>query len=357
MNPIKLFTIALSTLTPFSCFSQKGDIQLFKTDSSTHIRALAVANDDVLYFGGSKGMWGYTVDGGKSWNMGKTDPEWQKTEFRSIALLPSGELLMANIASPGYILKSSNNGRHWQKVYTNNNEEQFFDAITFSNNQSGWALGDPQNGCVQLLKTTDAGNSWTATDCKLLPVLEKGEAFFASSNTSIDAKGNHVLIATGGPKARVLYSHDNGANWAITSTPIQQGEKMTGIFTLAMYDKNRAVIAGGNYDDKTKTNNTFAYTTNGGKTWQSHSVSASKDETTQLPFVSCIQFVPGGQGKKLLAACSPGIYFSEDMGKSWKKISNESFYTLRISPSGKTAWFAGPKGLIGKLELSKLSLK
>ncbi|AFD08950.1 WD40/YVTN/BNR-like repeat-containing protein [Solitalea canadensis] len=332
-----------------SAIAQTKSLITFTPDTATNIRAIAVVNDSTVWFGGSNGSWGYTTTNGSDWKMGKTELGWQNTDFRSIAVTPDNAVLIANIASPGYILRTNDMGSSWRQVYKNENKEQFFDALVFSDDKNGWALGDPQKGCIQLLKTVDGGLNWSAVDCAFLPKIETGEAFFASSNTSIDAKERSVWIATGGPKARVIYSSNRGKSWKVSETPLQQGEKMTGIFSLAMYNEKLGVVAGGNYDNKAKTDNTIAISVDGGKIWK-NKFDKHGQEIKDLPFVSCIQFVPKSKGKKLIAACLPGIYYSDNYGRTWVKINDEGFYTFRFSPSGKTAWFAGAKGKIGRMD-------
>lgn len=342
--------IALSVLClTGSVYAQTKPITIFTTDTATNIRAIAVVNDSTVWFGGSNGTWGYTITNGTSWKMGKTELGWQNTDFRSLAVTPDNAVLIANIGSPGYILRSNDMGDSWRQVYKNEDKEQFFDGLVFADDRNGWALGDPQKGCIQLLKTVDGGLNWTSVDCKILPSIVQGEAFFASSNTSIEAKGRSIWIATGGPKARVIYSTNRGNSWKVAETPLQQGEKMTGIFSMAMYNEKLGIIAGGNYDDKLKTDNTVAISSDGGKSWK-NKFDKHGQEIKDLPFVSCVQFIPDSKGKKLIAACLPGIYYSDNYGRTWIKINDESFYTFRFSPTGKTAWFAGAKGKIGRMD-------
>ncbi|POY37017.1 oxidoreductase [Solitalea longa] len=346
MIRIKIISTLLLMGAGQLAYSQQVAIQIFKPDTSTSIRAIAVPNDSTVWFGGSKGKYGFTIDNDNSWTVIQKGNDLRNAEFRSIAALPSGAVFMTNIGSPGYILQLSDDGFNWQQRYKNEAKDQFFDALVFVSDEVGYALGDPLSGCIQLLKTNDAGKNWNPINCNDLPALDSGEAFFASSNTSMDALGKHIWIATGGPKARVVYSGDNGASWKLFKTPIQQGSKMTGIFSLDMYNEKIGVVAGGDYDNKAETKNTIAFTKDGGRTW--------KVKANQLPFVSCVQFIPGSKGKKLLAACLPGVYYSNNAGLTWLKISDESFYTLRITPSGKIAWFAGAKGLIGKMNLTDI---
>jgi photosystem II stability/assembly factor-like uncharacterized protein len=76
------------------------------------------------------------------------------------------------------------------------------------------------------------------------------------------------------------------------------------------------------------------YTADGGKTW-----SLIADGT--LPgYKSCVQFVPNGSGKEIVAVGFTGISYSQDGGSSWVDLSEEPFYTLRFV-NDSTAYAAG----------------
>ena len=62
---------------------------------------------------------------------------------------------------------------------------------------------------------------------------------------------------------------------------------------------------------------------------------------------SCVKYFPNSNGNSLIAVGFKGVNISNDKGNSWKKISNESFYTLRFL-NDSVAYAAG-KGKISKL--------
>ena len=118
---------------------------------------------------------------------------------------------------------------------------------------------------------------------------------------------------------------------------------MTGIYTVDFYDNHHGIIMGGNWEKKSENYKNKAVTTDGGKNWK-----LVADH--QVPgYISSVQYVPDSGGKKLVAVSTEGIYFSEDSGDSWKKISNKGFYALRFQNAG-TAWLSG-NGIIAKMTL------
>jgi len=76
-----------------------------------------------------------------------------------------------------------------------------------------------------------------------------------------------------------------------------------------------------------------ALTIDGGKTWQ-------VIKQAQPSYISCVQYIPDTQGLELLAVSTEGVYYSNDTGISWDKISSEGFYSLRMIDKN-TAWAAG----------------
>ena len=76
------------------------------------------------------------------------------------------------------------------------------------------------------------GNSWNKIACENLPSAVEGEAAFAASNTNISLVDQKAFIVTGGKEANVLVASEYGKSWKKYKTPIIQGEKMTGIFSM-----------------------------------------------------------------------------------------------------------------------------
>lgn len=62
---------------------------------------------------------------------------------------------------------------------------------------------------------------------------------------------------------------------------------------------------------------------------------------------SCIQFVPGTEGKEIVALGFTGIAYSPNQGESWTQLSDESFFALRFQ-NDSVAYAAG-RNRIAKL--------
>ena len=152
---------------------------------------------------------------------------------------------------------------------------------------------------------------------------------------------NHVWIVTGGKKARVFYSPDRGVTWEVFETPMIQGKSMTGIYSVDFIDDQTGIIFGGNWEEKDFNEGNKAITHDGGKTWRLLS-------NGQGPgYRSSAKFVPGTQGKDIVAVGSPGISYSKDGGDSWIEFSVEGFYAIEFV--NDTLAFASGRNKISRL--------
>ncbi|MBX7142018.1 MAG: hypothetical protein K1X63_13135 [Chitinophagales bacterium] len=328
--------------------------RVFNTGTETSIRALEVLNDSVVWFSGSGSIFGFTNDGGNSWVVDTLRADSMNLDLRLLALPDEHTVITGNAGTPAYIFKSDDYGVTWKTVYERDDPEIFLDCLRFSDSRNGIVLGDPVLDCFQILLTYDGGDTWKEAACATVPPALGGEACFASSNSSCVVKGKLIWFGTGSLHSRVFASADGGLRWKAVDAPVMEGQELTGIFSIDFYDALHGVAAGGNYDDKTSSTLTVAVTEDGGKTWE------MIDEENAPPFVSCVQYQPAGNGKTILAACLPGIYFSVDGGQHWNRLKNESgkninesFFTFRFSPSGHTAWFAGASGKLALVRFTQ----
>jgi len=307
-------------------YAQKG-LPDFKFNTvitpNSSIRAVHKTSLGEVWFAGSNAHYGHSKDEGDTWKVDSIQFLEQKINFRALGST-EGQVSLVAIESPGMIFKTEDKGNSWYLTYHEDGEKVFYDAVKFYDTKEGIALGDPIDGCFSILKTYNAGKSWNKLTCEMLPKVEEGEAAFAASNTNIAVKGDKTWIVTGGQVARVLFSPDRGKTWAIQKTPIISGGEMTGIYSVDFYDENIGVIIGGDWNDKSNSKNNKAFTVNGGKSWE---VMGKKRNP---PYQSCIKFIPNTKGKSLISVGIPGVFYSSNFGKSWTKISKESYYAVTM---------------------------
>lgn len=304
-------------------------------DDSLSIRAIEIMGNS-LAFAANKGTFG-TVE----LATGKVRANIEKyhtsiPEFRAVAHT-STDFYMISVGSPALLYKTGDDGT-MELAYMEEGEGVFYDAMTFWNDKEGIAVGDSVSGCFSIIITRDGGNTWNKLACNVLFEGIEGEGAFAASNTNIKTVGDKTWIAT---TKRILFSSDKGKTWEAIETPILNKEEAQGIYSIDFYDENLGIAIGGDYTNPEVNIANKAVTKDGGKTWQL----IADGQNPQ--YKSCVQFIPNSKGKEIIALGFTGISYSSDMGTTWKKLSDESFYTIRFL-NDSIAYAAG-KSRIAKL--------
>jgi photosystem II stability/assembly factor-like uncharacterized protein len=305
------------------------------------IRALEVVNEKTVWWAGSNGLVGRTQDGGKNWKMDTLFHQGKALHFRAISVTSSAVFVLS-IESPALLFKSADRGQNWKLVYREDGASAFYDALQFWDDQNGIAMGDPTEGCISIIITSNGGESWQKLPCSQLPAAAAGEAAFAASNSNIALRGDNAWVVTGGAKARILHSPDKGKSWTVTQSPIREGGQMTGIYSVAFWDARHGIIFGGDWNQQADNRQNKATTTDGGKSWQLVS------DGNGPGYRSSVKYFPDGNGEAILAVGIPGVSISQDSGNSWEQLSAESWYAAAFAPAGNTCWLAG-NGKVGRV--------
>ena len=331
-----------------SCNGQKdykASFTTVETDTLLHdkisIRALAIDGNKAWY-SGSGGKYGWVSFGEKREKFNGIASQGEELpEFRAIAQTDK-DIFILNAGTPAQLYKISKDGKISRIVYTETGEKVFYDSMRFRDNKNGIAIGDPTDGCMSVIFTTDGGNTWKKVPCENLPPVADGEAAFAASNTNVIVDGDKTWIVSGGKKSRVFYSSDNCRTWQVYDTPIAQGSEMAGMFSADFYDDETGFAVGGDYSQLNMNMGNKILTNDGGKSW------TVVGNGTGFGYASCVQFVPGSDGNELITAGPSGIFYSFDRGTTWKKIlEGKKFHTIRFIDK-KSAILAG-ENLIIKL--------
>lgn len=332
---MKLLTLLFTLLifvTNINAQWQKMDV---KTDAS--FRGLAVVSENVIWASGTGGTFIRSIDGGKTWKVGQVKGA-EKLDFRDIEAFDEKTAYVLSIGNgdSSRIYKTTDGGENWKLQFTNTDEKAFFDSIAFWDEKNGMAQSDPVDGKYVLYRTVD-GENWTQVATQKMPAVKEGEAAFAASGTCIITEGKkRIWLITGGMDARVFYSKDRGKSWKVYDTPIVNGTAGSGIFSIAMRDKNNGVIVGGNYEKPDETKNNLAFTSNGGKTWTL--AKGLKGYRSGVAFID---------KNMIVAVGSNGSDISINGGKTWKNLDKENYNAVQ-SLGESSIWAVGPKGLVAR---------
>jgi len=341
MRVAALISFILLGLSPLS-----GQWQPQASGTDVQLRGISAVSAQVAWASGARGTVLRTVDGGEAW-VKVNVPNAESLDFRDVQAFDQNNAFVLSIG-PGdqsRIYKTTDGGRTWQLQFTNKDPKAFYDCFAFWDATHGIALSDSVDGKFPLIATAD-GVTWSPVAVKKMPAALPNEGAFAASGTCIATFGkNDVWFGTGGPAARVFHSSDRGINWTVAETPVLHGEASQGIFSVLFWSEKNGVVVGGDYKQPTKSDNTAAFTHDGGKTW----TLASKPPQGYRSAVAQIASSSG-----LFAVGTNGSSISLDGGKTWDptfkqdRVPNLNAVSLR----GRGGLVVGAEGQIALVGFS-----
>lgn len=313
--------------------------------TNAEFRGLSVVSPDVVWASGTAGRVVRTVDGGRTWRL-DTIPGAARLDLRAIAAR-SGSRAWAMAAGPAEQNQAqifrTDDGSRWTRQLAMTDSGVFLDAIGFWDEQHGIAMSDPIGGRLFILVTDDGGATWNRVPTQSAPAMLPGEAAFAASGTCLIVQGSsNVWIGTGGAaRARVFRSTDRGRTWSVADTPIHAGGQASGIFSVAFADAQHGVVVGGDYTKPRGLSDNAAITSDGGRTWR-----LARGPLPQ-GYMSGVAFVPGTDGRALVAVGLGGTATSNDGGESWAMVDTLGYNSVTFA-NRDAGWAVGPRGRIAK---------
>ncbi len=334
------FFIGFFIFLSFTVIS-KAQWQKQNVETDASFRGLSVVNENIVWASGTSGTFIRTTDGGKTWKVGKVAGA-ETLDFRDIEAFDANTAYVLSIGEGenSRIYKTTDGGENWELQFKNTNPKAFFDALAFWDKDNGMAMSDPVNGKYILIETKDGGKNWNFAETDKMSSAKTGEAAFAASGTCLLTNGKtDIYLISGGNEARVFRSNNRGLNWFVSDPSFVKGTAGSGIFSIAMYDKKRGVIVGGNYEKPDEITNNLAFTNDGGKNW--------KLAKGLNGYRSGVDYI---DKKTIIAVGANGSDLSTDGGKTWKNLDKENYNAIRTK--GKSAiWAVGAKGLVSKFSL------
>ena len=214
-------------------------------------------------------------------------------------------------------------------------------VLIFWDEKTGMLISDPIDSKLLVLLTEDGGDTWVRVGAESLPDKKETEYGFAASGTGIKCLGRtSVWIATGGDEARVFYSPDKGKTWSVHQTGMASGSQGAGIFSIEMKDGKNGICVGGDYLDPEKDKGNVAFTEDGGKTWN-----LVKNDPPVF-HKACVRYLGNDM---YLAVGRTGVEWSGNNGRTWEKLSENSYYTFDYDRHSGVGYIAGAEGKIFKL--------
>ncbi len=327
-------------ITCLFCFSlvsiNAQTVVVVEQGQKVSIRGLSMPTASVVWASGSNGMVVKSVDGGNTFRWMRVEG-YAKRDFRDIEAFDSSTAILMAVDAPAIILKTTDGGLSWKKVFEDQRPGMFLDAMDFSGN-NGVVIGDPINGKTFMAVSKDKGDSWVPREN--LDVMMDGEAFFASSGSNVkllSAKGSlKTLFVSGGIQSRMFF------NGNAINLPLQSGRNSTGANGLALHpNQKQGMNIGGDFANDKRSDSAILLFSLYPKTTFSYPVTPPSGYKSAAVFLS---------KTSVLACGTSGVDLSVDGGLNWRKISDIGFHVAVKSPDGKYAILAGGNGRIAKFQ-------
>ncbi|HCK20744.1 MAG TPA: hypothetical protein DHW15_00850, partial [Bacteroidetes bacterium] len=165
-----------------SLIAAEGEsLQVWNNDLPTSLRGIHVYTNDEVWVSGSAGYIGSTVNGGGDWAFQQI-PGWESAEFRDIEKINDSTVLVMSSTLPAAILISEDNGLTFRTVYSSPDSTYFLDGMDCNSNGDCILYGDPIEGYMLLLASSESGHFWKQERSIQLP---EGTAAFAASGSGI----------------------------------------------------------------------------------------------------------------------------------------------------------------------------
>jgi photosystem II stability/assembly factor-like uncharacterized protein len=295
------------------------DWHITQMTTAPSLRASAILNG-VIWVAGTNGKVFKSNDKGQSWN--DVSIKTFTGDIRDLELIDSQTAIAMSVGSgkDSRLYRTTDAGANWKLLYSNTDEQGFFDSIDFWDNKNGLLLGDPVDGFYTIMKTRDGGKSWRRIAKNRLPKMRSKEAAFAASgNTLIITTKNQSWAITGGFSASAYFSNDRGENWKRMEVPLHSASQTSGGYALATNAKGDVFALGGDYLERAAKYPNLARLDKADAT--SHWRSVDAGQRGLRTAMTCQQQVCIMTGKT-----SSDISF--DHGLNWQSFSKQGFYTL-----------------------------
>ena len=360
MNNFFRLSLLLLLSLLFSCgdgSSEKSDIphqalehRMEKTSFALPVRCsfrgLSVVDENVIWASGSNGTWIRTIDGGKHWAIDSLTTE-DRLDLRDVEAFDANTALLMNAGFPGKIYKTSDGGKSWRTTYSNTDPAIFLNGFDFWDEKRGVAYGDPIDGRLLILTTTDGGESWQEVPAGCIPVKLEEEAGFAASGTGIVTWDHDlVIIGLGGTEARVFSATFDDKNktdscyrWKADTTPVISGRSGRGIYSISFGSRKNGVAVGGAWNEDSLAA-TKVYTNDGGHNWH-----LGKGEDAYRSG-SCYM-----RNETYLATGPSGTDITYNGGRHWSRLDGEGMNAIAFDPKGVTGYAVGANGKVFSFEL------
>jgi photosystem II stability/assembly factor-like uncharacterized protein len=274
------------------------------SNTSNSLRSISFVNSSTGWVAGANGTVLATTNAGSTWSSQTTNTS---NTINGICFINSSTGWF--VGDGGIIKKTTNGGANW--LSQNSTTLLDLKAVQFLDANIGWVVGGSSTSSGIVLKTTNAGTTWSPSPGYLDRLLA-----IYMVNASIGWAGGY---------SGILRTTDGGSTWDPQSGGIPP------VYSVHFADLNSG-WASGEYHE-------CIHTTNGGANWETQSVGQQHG----LRSVFCIN-----SSTAWIAASNGCIYRTTNGGATWtRQLANtwNQLYAVRFVDANN-GWVVGDNGTI-----------
>ncbi len=239
------------------------------------LRGIDYVGGGVAWASGSHGTVLRTEDMGFVWQLCATPPDAKDLDFRGVQAFDNNTAIVMS-SGPGdksRLFKTTDGCQTWTLLFTNPDQEGFWDAIKAKSERDIRILGDPVQGHFRLYESEDNDLHWFQDDAE--PDAAHDGAFAASNTSLIDVEESpSVFFGTGGVSGARLFRLCPSSNqkpcWTALPMPMFPASASGGIFSLASnagWHGHVMLAVGGDYLKADLREKNAAYSSDFGAHW------------------------------------------------------------------------------------------
>jgi photosystem II stability/assembly factor-like uncharacterized protein len=353
-------TLALAAL--FITTTAQAQFQIQDSHTTASLRGIHSIGNGVAWASGTEGTILRTTDEGATWQRCTTPPDAEKLDLRGIQAFDQNTAIVMSSGKGDLsrLYKTTDACKTWKLLFTNPDNEGFWDAIHAHDPSHALVLGDSVANKMRIWKINlDSPDDSEIAYEVLQLTTEAQESSFAASNSvlivpkkEIDTSGwaYRWWWATATAKQAFVYlvRDERGScepcreETKRIQVPMSQGSSTAGIFSLSVVG-HHAVAVGGDFKKPDASNKTSAFSNDVGLTW-------TPSQTQPHGYRSSVAY--HSKTKTWITVGPNGTDISRDEGRNWTPLKP----TAQDRPDADKNWNAlslpfvvGPRGRIGKL--------
>jgi photosystem II stability/assembly factor-like uncharacterized protein len=184
---------------------------ILASPTAASLRGIHALGNGVAWASGSSGTVLRTIDDGAHWQLCATPPNAEKLDFRGVQAFDANTAIVMSSGKGDLsrLYKTTDSCKSWKLLFTNPDKEGFWDALQFADPSTGWILGDPVDGQFQLWQSK-GDEQWRRENGSIgLKADPKLQGAFAASNSSLDIggrfRGSFPMFGSGGRAGAYVY--------------------------------------------------------------------------------------------------------------------------------------------------------